>query len=143
MAAIKISMTMERPAGYRSTGRKTIRCSLDIAQACPVGEFDREAFFVIMLDQRHAVLGIEMVSMGSLTASLVHPREVYRPAILAQAAAVAFVHNHPSGDTTPSTEDKRLTDRLKQAGEILGIRVIDHVIVGANGHHSFADCGQL
>ena len=96
-----------------------------------------------MLDGRHRVLGQEGISQGTLTASLVHPREVYRPALRASAAALILVHNHPSGDPTPSAEDREVTTRLMRAGEILGIRVIDHVVVAERGYCSLREAGLL
>lgn len=104
---------------------------------------DREAFFVVTLDQKHRVIDKHLISLGTLTASLVCGREAFKTAIIEGAAAVAFVHNHPSGDPTPSPEDKAITKRLKEAGEILGIRVLDHCIIGRNGFTSFVDEGLL
>lgn len=98
-----------------------------------------EVFKVILLDAKHAVIRDLTVSKGSLTTSLVHPREVYTQAIRESAAAVIFLHNHPSGDPQPSTEDRALTARLQEAGHILGIRVLDHVILGDGRYVSFAD----
>jgi DNA repair protein RadC len=83
------------------------------------------------------------VSQGTLTASLVHPREVFRAAVQAAAAAVVLVHNHPSGDPTPSQEDHEVTRRLVAAGEVLGIRVVDHVVVADGGFHSFKESGEI
>jgi DNA repair protein RadC len=88
------------------------------------------------LDGRHRVLREVMASQGTLTASLVHPREVFRPALREAAAAVILVHNHPSGDPTPSREDREVTQRLVQVGEILGVPVLDHVIVAERGYVS-------
>jgi DNA repair protein RadC len=89
-------------------------------------------------------IGIHTVSMGSLTASIVHPREVYKAAILANAAAIVCGHNHPSGDTVPSQEDRAMTQRLVNAGTLLGINVVDHIIIGREGRYfSFADEGLL
>lgn len=102
-----------------------------------------EHFLVVLLDGRHRVLRTESVSRGTLTASLVHPREVFRPAIREAAAAVVLVHNHPSGDPTPSREDREITTRLARAGEILGIRVLDHVVVAEGGYRSLRDDGFL
>ena len=102
-----------------------------------------ERFVVVLLDGRHRVLGEEMVSQGTLTASLVHPREVFRPALRASAAAVILVHNHPSGDPTPSSEDRSVTERLARAGEILGVRVLDHVVVAERGYVSLREDGAL
>jgi DNA repair protein RadC len=103
----------------------------------------REQFQVILLDRKNRVMRDVMVSQGSLTASVVHPREVFNPAIRDSAAAVIFVHNHPSGDPQPSQEDHVLTTRLVEAGKLLGIQVLDHIIVGRNTYMSFADEGLL
>ena len=84
-----------------------------------------------------------LVSIGSLSTSVVHPREVFAPAVRDSAAALIFFHNHPSGDPTPSREDRDCTQRLVQAGQILGIRVLDHIVFGYNGYYSFSDSGQL
>ena len=101
----------------------------------------QEHFCVLLLDGRHRVLGDELVSLGTLTASLVHPREVFRPALRAGAAALILVHNHPSGDPEPSPEDRVVTQRLTRAGELLGIPVLDHVIVAERGFRSLRDEG--
>ncbi len=91
---------------------------------------DREFFFMITLDSKNRTIGYHAISMGSLTSSAVHPREVFKPAILENSAAVIFLHNHPSGDPAPSREDRECTNRLTQAAKILGIRVLDHIIFG-------------
>lgn len=88
----------------------------------------REHFRVALLDIRHRVVGILTISMGTLTSSLVHPREVFAPAIVHKAAAIILTHNHPSGDPEPSTDDIALTRRLMAAGAVLGVEVLDHVI---------------
>ena len=102
---------------------------------------DREQFVCCHLDAKNRLISREVVSIGHLTAALVHPREVFKAAILCNAASVAFVHNHPSGDPEPSREDMDLTRRLLKAGEILGIAVLDHVVITANGHCSIAERG--
>ena len=98
---------------------------------------------MILLDARHRVLRSEMISQGTLTASLVHPREVFRPALRDAAAALVLVHNHPSGDPTPSAEDREVTARLANAGEILGVRVLDHIVVAERGFCSLREQGEL
>jgi DNA repair protein RadC len=100
-----------------------------------------ERFLVLLLDGRHRLLRHEMVSQGTLTASLVHPREVFRPALRESAAALLLVHNHPSGDPTPSAEDREVTARLVRAGELLGIPVLDHVVVAERGYASLREAG--
>jgi len=103
----------------------------------------REIFKVVLLDAKHAILREATVSEGSLTLSIVHPREVFSLAVKESAAAVIFLHNHPSGDPTPSHEDRLLTARLVSAGEVLGIRVLDHLVIGDGRYVSFADEGWL
>ena len=104
---------------------------------------DREKFYSILLDTKNKVIGVDMVSQGSGSSSLVHPAEVYKSALLASAASVIFVHSHPSGDPEPSISDKELTRQLKEAGDLLAIEVLDHVIIGRGEFYSFADKGEL
>ncbi|MFH1021978.1 MAG: DNA repair protein RadC [Planctomycetota bacterium] len=99
----------------------------------------KERFIAVFLDARNRILRDEVISEGSLTASVVHPREVFRAAIREAAAAVILVHNHPSGDPEPSPEDAEITRRLVAAGTLVGIRVLDHVVVGRDGYVSFAE----
>lgn len=94
---------------------------------------NREVFLVLLLNARHEAIGVETVSVGSLNASIVHPREVFQPAILHSAASIILAHNHPSGDPEPSEEDLTITKRLVQVGEIVGIAVLDHVIIAKRG----------
>ena len=102
---------------------------------------DREHFVVCGLDAKHRVIGINVVSVGTLTLSIVHAREVFKPLIVMNAAAWLCAHNHPSGDSAPSQEDRVLTKRLREAGELLGITLLDHLILGEARHFSFADEG--
>lgn len=104
---------------------------------------EHERFAVILLDGRHRVIRDAVISQGTLTASLVHPREVFRPALREGAAALVLVHNHPSGDPSPSGEDREVTRRLVRAGELLGIPVLDHVIVAERGYRSLREDGGL
>jgi len=108
-----------------------------------IAYWDREAFLVVTMNQKNRVIDKHLVSLGTLTSTLVHPREVYKPAILDSAASVVFLHNHPSGDPKPSDEDKMLTTQLHTAGTYLGIELIDHIIIGRDGYFSFADKGWL
>lgn len=107
-----------------------------------IGQVDREHFVVLLVDSRRQVIGINTVSIGTASASLVHPREVYKPAVLLGAAAIVLGHNHPSGNTDPSIEDKEATRRLVRAGELMGIPVLDHVIIG-DGFFSFRERGLI
>jgi len=93
-----------------------------------IEDWSREHFLAVLVDARHRVVGIETVSVGSLSASIVHPREVFKPAILASAAGLIIGHNHPSGDPEPSPEDLAITRRLADAGTLLGIELLDHVV---------------
>jgi DNA repair protein RadC len=104
---------------------------------------DKEHMVVLALNQKNRVIGYKHVSTGTLTASLVHPREVLIPALELRAAALIFVHNHPSGDPLPSPEDIETTRRLKRCGELLGFRILDHVILGRGQIYSFSDRGVL
>ena len=103
----------------------------------------REIFYVVLLNNKNRKIREVKISEGSLTASLVHPREVFNPVIRESAAAVLFVHNHPSGDPTPSREDMEITQRLKEVGEVMGIRVLDHVVIGHDRYFSFSARGML
>lgn len=103
----------------------------------------QETFMVILLDSKNRFLREVTVAVGSLNQSIVHPREVFRPAVREAAASVIFVHNHPSGDPTPSDEDVRVTERLVEAGRLLGIGVLDHIIVGEERYFSFFDQRRL
>lgn len=94
---------------------------------------DREHFVILMLDVKNRLIGLHTVSIGTLNAALVSPREVFKAAILANAASVVLGHNHPSGDPTPSPEDHEVTERLRKAGAMLDIDVLDHVVVGDRG----------
>jgi DNA repair protein RadC len=105
-------------------------------------QLDREVFYALLLDGRNRMQCEVRVAEGSLTAALVHPREVFAPAIRAAAAAIILVHNHPSGDPTPSLEDHALTERLRQVGELVGVRVLDHVVIGQGGFVSMAEAGR-
>jgi DNA repair protein RadC len=100
-----------------------------------------EHFYAVLLDNKHRKLKDIRISQGSLTASIVHPRDVYLPVIRESAAAVIFVHNHPSGDPTPSADDLEITRRLRQVGELVGVRVLDHLVIGRGRYVSFVDDG--
>lgn len=103
-----------------------------------LGPLSVESFWVLMLDARARPIGLECVARGTLTACLVHPREVFAPALARRAAQIVVVHNHPSGDPEPSVEDVELTERLVEAGELLGVPVVDHVVVARGGYRSVA-----
>jgi DNA repair protein RadC len=103
----------------------------------------KEHVLSLLLDGKNRVIREERVSEGSLNQSIVHPREVFNPAVRESAAAIIIVHNHPTGDPSPSREDLEITRRLKEAGDLLGIRLLDHIIIGDGTFFSFADKSQL
>ena len=102
-----------------------------------------EVFRVVHLNGKNRMLCVEEVARGTLTACLVHPREVFGTAVKLRGAGIIAVHNHPSWDPTPSREDIEITTRLKEAGKILGIKLLDHIIIGQEDYYSFADDGLL
>jgi DNA repair protein RadC len=104
---------------------------------------DREHFVVAYLDTQGKINALCTISVGSMACSVVHPREVFKPAILASAASIILIHNHPSGDPTPSQTDIETTQRLVKAGELLGITVLDHIIVGGNNYISLKSEGAM
>jgi len=99
----------------------------------------KEHFMILHLDSKNRVIRDEIISIGILNASIVHPREVFKSAIKESANSIILVHNHPSGDSEPSVEDKEITERLMEAGELLDIKVLDHVIIGKDNYHSFKE----
>ncbi len=106
-------------------------------------DLEREHFIEITLDGASRVINTRIISIGTLNQSLVHPREVFRPALLDNCAAIIVAHNHPSGQLTPSIEDKRITKRLKEVGTIVGVEVLDHVILAVDGYYSFREEGLI
>lgn len=102
----------------------------------------KEYFIALHLDGKNKAICVDMVSSGSLNQSIVHPRETFKTALLSSAAAIILMHNHPTGDPTPSPEDLEVTRRLREAGELLGIRVLDHIIIG-DSYYSFTERGHL
>jgi DNA repair protein RadC len=101
-----------------------------------IESWDREKFLSILLDVQNKIIGIDEISIGSLTCTIVHPREIFKSAILANAASIILVHNHPSGSTDPSEEDKKITEKIKRAAEIMDIGFLDHFIISKNGYTS-------
>lgn len=134
--ALRLAAAFElgRRAAERPAARGTIRGPEDVlSQVRDLVRVRKEHFVVLILNARHECQSRETVSIGSLNASIVHPREVFLPAILASAASVVLVHNHPSGDPEPSEEDLSITRRLVEVGQLVGIEVLDHVIVASRG----------
>ena len=130
--SLRIDMPLVRESMRDGNGAAVrARTPADIATLCEdIRQSAQEAFIVIDVNAKNNVIDKRLVSLGVLDASLVHPREVFRGAIVNNAAAVVVVHNHPSGDPTPSAEDVRITRQIVEAGRILSIRVLDHVVIG-------------
>jgi DNA repair protein RadC len=142
-AALTIGIRMSEEAGLQrgdplSSSEATFR-----KYHAKLRDKQHEEFYAILLDRKHRVIQDVLVSVGSLTASIVHPREVFNHAVSHSAAAIVCVHNHPSGDPGPSRQDLEITKRLKEAGLTLGIPLLDHLIIGDERYFSFADAGLL
>lgn len=122
-----------------------IQRAKDVVKECKtvIDDFTKENFVVIGLNSKNKIHYKEVVSIGTLNSSLIHPREIFKKAIINSCCAIIVAHNHPSGDPTPSKEDKQITKVIHHAGELLGIRLLDHVIIGSGEHYSFCDAGEL
>jgi len=142
LASVEIGRRLSRSVSGSRTSVRTGRDVADIFQA-RLAPLLVEQFHVLILDARNRPIREHLIAQGSLTSALVHPREVFRPAIRAAAASVVVVHNHPSGDPEPSEGDRRLTSRLDQAGRVVGIPLVDHVVVASAGYVSFIERGLL
>jgi DNA repair protein RadC len=146
VAQLKASLEIGKRIGSQKweTGQP-LRSAEDVYQHFRenLGRAKRELFYVVLLNNKNRKMREVKVSEGSLTASLVHPREVFNPVIRDSAAGVIFVHNHPSGDPAPSPEDIDITKRLKEVGDVMGVRVLDHVVIGHDRYFSFNDKGML
>ena len=141
LAAVELGRRIGR---VRNPGRPMISSPADVERLLRgrIANLDRENFVVVLLNTKNEVIETSTVSIGTLGASLVHPREVFKPAVRASAASVILAHNHPSGMVEPSREDREVTRRLGEAAGVLGIEVLDHVIVG-DGYFSMKEHGML
>ena len=145
-ATVKAALELARRLSQFSGPPRPVIKTPDDAAALVMEEmrhFDREHFRALLLNTRNQVIGTDKVSVGTLNSSTVHPRELFRNAIKRSAASVILVHNHPSGDPTPSREDIDITRRLIEAGKIIGIDVLDHIIIGDNKFTSFKAKGLI
>ncbi|KAF6558355.1 DNA repair protein RadC [Paenibacillus sp. EKM202P] len=106
-----------------------------------IGDCDRESFCILTLSTKNQPLALQQVSLGTLNSSILHPREVFKFSILSNAASIIACHNHPSGDPTPSSEDISMSIRLQKSGELLGIELLDHIILGQDGYVSMKERG--
>lgn len=140
---LRVSLVRDAGAEVYAVADSPARVVEVVRAFIPAGD-EREHLVAVYVDARSRVKGVSVVSIGTLSASMVHPREVFRPAIVAGAAAVIVAHNHPSGDCAASPEDKEATRRLSRAGELLGVPLLDHVILGEGASFfSFKDRGLL
>ncbi|MCL4078960.1 DNA repair protein RadC [Coriobacteriia bacterium Es71-Z0120] len=138
-AALLASVELARRASLNQVvDRPAISTPEDVVSLCEpqLRGCDREHFWALALNTKNRLIKIIEVSIGSLSASIVHPRELFKEAVRSSAASVVVVHNHPSGDPTPSSADIHLTQRLVRAGDVLGIEVLDHVVIGEGGRHA-------
>lgn len=138
-------LSLVREGSFQSSWKRfcNSRDAFEFGREQLYADADRELFHVLMLDSKNRLTGVNLVSQGSLSTSVIHPREVFKPAIVANSAAIICMHNHPSGDPAPSREDRDSTTRLVQAGTVLGIRILDHIICGEIDYYSFADAGLI
>lgn len=137
-AALAAAFELGRRANELAEPGLAIRGPEDVLKVVSdLAQERQEHFVALLLDAHHCLTARKTISIGSLTAAIVHPREVFAPAILASAASLIVVHNHPSGDPEPSEEDVSLTRRLVEVGELVGIAILDHVIVASRGIVSF------
>ena len=141
LAAVEFGKRLGR---VRNPGRPVVSSPADVDGLLRgrIANLDRENFVAVLLNTKNEVIEFPTISVGTLSASLVHPREVFKPAIRASAASVVLAHNHPSGRVEPSREDREVTRRLSEAAEIIGIEVLDHVILG-DGYFSMKENGLL
>ncbi|MBI5231941.1 MAG: DNA repair protein RadC [Coriobacteriales bacterium] len=143
LACLELS---RRASAWRSAPRPVVSTPEDVVELCAdqLRGLDREHFWALALNTKNQLLRIVEVSVGSLNASIVHPRELFKDAVKVSAASIVVVHNHPSGDPTPSGADVQLTRRLVKAGDVLGIELLDHVVIGDGGaHSSLRDLGLM
>lgn len=141
VATVRIALIRERGPVYAEPIRNA--ADIDRLLGPTARSWDRERFVSVILDGKSRVVAIDEVAVGTVTAALVHPREVLKGAILANGVSLIVVHNHPSGDCTPSGEDVALTRRLGSACELMGVRFLDHIVLGDGSFYSFSGEGQL
>lgn len=142
---ILASLEIGRRAYLKKDEKKMITCTDDVVNllSYDMSFLSEEHFKVILLNTKNVIIDIELISIGTINTSLVHVREVFKNAIKKNANTIILTHNHPSGDSKPSDQDKSLTKRLVEAGDLLGIKVLDHVIIGKDNYFSFMEENML
>ncbi|HLO11112.1 MAG TPA: JAB domain-containing protein [Pseudoneobacillus sp.] len=142
-----LSLKVVKETSHKYDFNKKATCPEDvyklIEKVTDLSNAAEEKLYMICFDTKSVATGIFLVSMGTVNSSIVHPREVYKRALITNAVSIIIVHNHPSGETSPSKEDIDITKRLAECGEILGIELLDHLIVGSNGYTSLKAKGIL
>lgn len=134
---------MSKPHCVRENTIQLISPQIVFDVCYDMARLDREHFVVLHLDGKNTIIAKETVSIGSLNQSIVHPREVFKAAVHNGSAALVLVHNHPTGNPAPSLEDKCITQKLRAAGEIIGIKVLDHIIIGNRSYYSFIEAEEI
>ena len=139
---VQVKMVKERSVLYSARRIQSTSDADELVRQF-LEELDREAMMVVALNAKSEPTCLQVISIGSISVSIVHPREVFKVAILSNAYSILLAHNHPSGDTTPSQEDIKITKRIKSASEIMGIPLLDHLIIGCDGYYSFKENGEV
>lgn len=139
---VSLKMVKEKSILYGNRSITSVKDAVELLKDF-FYEADREMLLVCCLNTKNEPNCINTVSIGTLTSSLVHPREVFKASIMSNSASIILAHNHPSGNSTPSEEDLKITTRIKEAGDILGIRLLDHIIIGDNNYESLKEKGVI
>jgi len=142
---IKVKSLEVREIEYTYENRPKINSMEDVVQTVKplIADQNKEFFIALYLNTKNGIIKQEVISIGSLSANIVHPREIFKTACILSASKIIVAHNHPSGDPMPSREDIEITKKLAEAGKIIGIELLDHVIIGHDRNYGFKECGQL
>jgi DNA repair protein RadC len=142
---IKVKSIEVREIEYSYEKRPKISSMDDVVQIVKpmIADSNKEFFMALYLNTKNGVIKQEIISIGSLNANVVHPREVFKTDCMISASSIIVAHNHPSGDPTPSREDIEITKKLAEAGKMMGIELLDHVIIGNDRYYGFKESGQL
>ncbi len=142
---IKVKSLEVREIEYTYDKRPKINSMDDVVRIVQpmIADANKEFFMALYLNTKNGVLKQEVISIGSLNANIVHPREIFKTACMISASSIIVAHNHPSGDPTPSREDIEITKKLHEAGKMMGIELLDHVIIGYDRYYGFKESGQL
>jgi DNA repair protein RadC len=142
---IKVKSLEVREIEYSYEQRPKINSMDDVVRVVKpmIADANKEFFIALFLNTKNGVLKQEIISIGSLNANVVHPREIFKTACMISASSIIVAHNHPSGDPTPSREDIEITKKIYEAGKMMGIEVLDHVIIGYDRNYGFKESGQL